>query len=348
VSAGASSISVLTDDDLSDDAIYYHGKGLQALELELDQVYIISRLVVWHDYADGRIYNSVVFQCSPTKGMWLNLFNNDVDNLAGQGRGSDKSYVETDKGKVVQVPGIQCRYFRFWSYGSNKDSGNRYIELKVFASQFEKEVNVAVSTGNDANKNLVVDGDYGTRIYLGKGLTLLNMDLGAEYVVHRINIRRLPTVTYEAVVFQVSRDATAWETVFNSDLTDRIGRGVGDKKSYIETTGGKDVTFDERHTRYLRFFTYTNRNAEFAEVEVFANPSEWVLIMRIGEQSDVFGYDSPHWTDVSSTFNDGKNIKYNTFNNEPFKTIIVCVGHPLKNCVGHSFVEPWVSAVQLF
>jgi hypothetical protein len=60
------------------------------------------------------------------------LFNNDRTNAAGQGIGKDLRYVETAEGKLIDAKGVEARYVRLISNGSDKTATNHYIEVEVF------------------------------------------------------------------------------------------------------------------------------------------------------------------------------------------------------------------------
>jgi len=60
------------------------------------------------------------------------VFNNDHDNSAGQGKGTDKVYVEDYQGKLIDCKGVKGRYVRLWSNENTTDESNHYIEVEVF------------------------------------------------------------------------------------------------------------------------------------------------------------------------------------------------------------------------
>jgi len=62
------------------------------------------------------------------------VFNNDDDNSAGFGVGTDQHYSETNEGKLIDVlnQGIKARYVRFYSTGNTNNDLNHYIEVAVF------------------------------------------------------------------------------------------------------------------------------------------------------------------------------------------------------------------------
>jgi hypothetical protein len=60
------------------------------------------------------------------------VFNNDEDDSAGMGTGTDIEYVETYEGKLIPVKGVKGRYVRLYSTGSTGDEMNRYVEVEIW------------------------------------------------------------------------------------------------------------------------------------------------------------------------------------------------------------------------
>ena len=60
------------------------------------------------------------------------LFNNDTNNETGSGIGKDMRYVETAEGKLIDARGVEARYLRLISNGSDKTPANHYIEVEVY------------------------------------------------------------------------------------------------------------------------------------------------------------------------------------------------------------------------
>jgi hypothetical protein len=60
------------------------------------------------------------------------LFNNDYDNSAEQGKGSNKPYVESRFGKLIDAKGVTAQYLRLWSSGNTANDMNHYIEVEVY------------------------------------------------------------------------------------------------------------------------------------------------------------------------------------------------------------------------
>lgn len=129
------------------------GPGLQWLQLDLGKATTLTKLKVWHDYADGRTYRDVIMQVSndPTFGSGVTtIFNNDTDNSAGQGAGTDSEYSETSKGKRVIVNNIAARYVRLWSNGSTANASNHYVEVEVDAVVPDRATGYNVKRANES------------------------------------------------------------------------------------------------------------------------------------------------------------------------------------------------------
>ncbi len=79
----------------------YPASGLQWVQVDLGIPYDISDIKLWHYYGDGRKYHDVAVQISndPTFSAGVTtVYNNDVDNSAKRGIGSNSEYVETSAG----------------------------------------------------------------------------------------------------------------------------------------------------------------------------------------------------------------------------------------------------------
>ena len=80
------------------------------------------------------IYRDVIVQMSNDPEFITDVtavFNNDHDNSSCMGQGTDKEYIESEKGRPIPVPGIRARYVRVYSNGS-PDGENCYSEIEVY------------------------------------------------------------------------------------------------------------------------------------------------------------------------------------------------------------------------
>jgi len=111
--------------------------GLQWVQIDLEQEAAIQALWVWHYHSQRRAYHDVVIQISnhPTFATGVTtVFNNDFDNSASLGTGSDAPYIETQYGLLVPVAGVKGRYVRLYSKGNTSNDMNHYIEVEVFGT----------------------------------------------------------------------------------------------------------------------------------------------------------------------------------------------------------------------
>jgi len=109
--------------------------GLQWVQLDLGAEHVVSAVCVWHDQGDERVYKDVVMQLSNDatfKTGVTTIFNNDHDDTAKLGKGTDKEYRERNDGRPVDGKLTKARYFRVYSAGSTSEPVNNYIEIEVF------------------------------------------------------------------------------------------------------------------------------------------------------------------------------------------------------------------------
>ncbi|MGC6423961.1 MAG: hypothetical protein ACON4O_03125 [Lentimonas sp.] len=109
--------------------------GPQWVQIDLEAPADLAAIWVWHYHSQARAYHDVIVQVSNdpefNEGV-TTLFNNDYDNSADQGKGSDKPYVDTRYGKLVDAKGTNAQYVRLWSNGNTANDMNHYIEVEVY------------------------------------------------------------------------------------------------------------------------------------------------------------------------------------------------------------------------
>ncbi len=130
-------IDYITDGDKDADEGYFVELGpfTQHITIDLQKEYNIYAIVVWHYHKQPRVYYDVIVQIADDKDFTKNvrtLFNNDLDNSSGQGKGTDWHYVETAEGKLIDAKGEKARYVRLYSKGNNSNDLNHYIEVAVY------------------------------------------------------------------------------------------------------------------------------------------------------------------------------------------------------------------------
>jgi len=111
------------------------GPGVQSVTIDLGAPHEIYAVLFWHFHRQARVYLDVVVQVADDAAFTKNvrtIFNNDNDNSAGLGKGTDMNYVETSEGKLVDAKGNKARYVRLYSNGNNANELNHYVEVEVF------------------------------------------------------------------------------------------------------------------------------------------------------------------------------------------------------------------------
>jgi hypothetical protein len=130
-------LDMITDGDKegTDGSIVELGPGIQQVTIDLQGRYEIYAIVVWHYHLRPHVYQDVVVQVSDdpefSDGVET-VFNNDTDDSAGLGRGTDRLYIETNEGKLIDTQGVQGRYVRLYSNGNTAGDLNHYIEVQVY------------------------------------------------------------------------------------------------------------------------------------------------------------------------------------------------------------------------
>jgi hypothetical protein len=133
-------ISYITDGDkeAADGSYVELGPLVQHITVDLGQPSELYAIVMWHYHKQPRVYTDVVVQLSNDADFIKDvktIFNNDLDNSAGLGVGTDKHYIETSEGKLIDLisqGSPKARYIRFYSNGNTSNDLNHYIELEVY------------------------------------------------------------------------------------------------------------------------------------------------------------------------------------------------------------------------
>lgn len=136
--------------------------------------------------------------------------------------------------------------------------------------------------------DLVTDGDKepkeGAAVELKPKCPYIQIDLGESDPLSYILVWHLHTepVVFHAVVAQVSNDPKFIDgvtTLFNNDIENQQGLGIGKDREYFETNEGKLIDAKGVKARYVRLYSkgstyhYAKLNY-YTEVEVFGVPSK--------------------------------------------------------------------------
>lgn len=122
------------DKEGTDASVIELGPFQQWVVVDLEQERDIYAVAIWHFHGTARVYFDVVVQVSkdPEFVNAVTIFNNDIDNSLGLGVGTDKHYVETSEGKLIDAKGVRGRYVRFWSQSNNQNDYSHYVEVEVY------------------------------------------------------------------------------------------------------------------------------------------------------------------------------------------------------------------------
>jgi len=133
---------------------------------------------------------------------------------------------------------------------------------------------------------MITDGDKeaadGSYVELGPFAQHITVDLEAEHTIYAIIIwhyHKQPRVYFDVVV-QVADDVdfiTNIRTLFNNDIDNSIGLGVGKDMHYTETNEGKLIYAKGIKARYVRLYSNGNTSDSlnnYIEVAVYGKPVE--------------------------------------------------------------------------
>lgn len=133
---------------------------------------------------------------------------------------------------------------------------------------------------------MITDGDKeagdGSFVELGPFTQHVTIDLEAKYTMYAIvvwHFHKQPRVYFDTVV-QVSDDPdfiTGVQTVYNNDLDNSSGQGVGQDMHYVETAEGRLIDAKGVEGRYIRCYSNGNTNNDlnhYIEIEVHGQPAK--------------------------------------------------------------------------
>ncbi|MBQ6164460.1 MAG: InlB B-repeat-containing protein [Clostridia bacterium] len=268
----------------------YNGTG-NYYQVDFGGVYDIASIGMWRYWADARIYYDTIVVLSRNgtfaEGDRFVVFNADDTGRFGFGKGTDKDYRETARGKALYVeneaqtlPSFNARYVRIYAAGNDQnDAGGAYmanhiVELKAMWGA----TNVAYGRTGNAATDGVVDTNY----YIGFGgyfgtANYYQIDFGAVYPVNSVSYWGYwadARVNHNLII-ALSRNGTFTGddlcVLWNADSSNMFGFGRGTDPAYAETSAGRTFTVpaaaDDPNTvtaRYIRVYDYGNDENDIA------------------------------------------------------------------------------------
>ena len=132
----------------------------------------------------------------------------------------------------------------------------------------------------------LIDGDKEASdqsiIFLRKGTQWVQLDLGSPQEIFAVVIWHAHNMAkvYHDVIVQVADDADFIEnvrTIFNNDIDNTSGLGVGTNREYFETYEGKLIDAKGVKARFIRFYSKGSTESalnEYTELEIFGRPAK--------------------------------------------------------------------------
>ena len=135
--ASAAKLGKITDGnkEFYEESIVLLRKGVQHVQLGLKKPAEIHAIVIWHAHDTQKVYRNVVVQVADDAAFTQNvrtLYNNDTENKAGQGVGTDRQYFESAEGRLIEAKGAKAQFVRMWSRGNTESALNEYTEVEVW------------------------------------------------------------------------------------------------------------------------------------------------------------------------------------------------------------------------
>jgi len=222
----------------------------------------------------------VVVQVSNDPAFTTNVktvYNNDTNNSAGLGIGTDAEYAETSAGKSITFATENAQYVRLYSNGSSVNTYNHYVEVEICSNLAAGKQ--ATSSPGFTSLSSITDGNKSAYANGSTGLQWIQYDLGSVQEINEVNLWHyyLDGRTYHDVIVQVSNDpnfATGVKTVYSNDTNNSAGLGAGSDSEYAETAAGKKMTFNTEKAQYVRIYSNgssVNAYNHYVEVEICNN-----------------------------------------------------------------------------
>ncbi len=156
-------------------------------------------------------------------------------------------------------------------------AGTKNIALdKIVSSTDEEPIIGEIEMITDDDKE-AADGSY---VELGPFLQHVTIDLETFHNIYAVvlwHFHKQPRIYFDVIV-QVSDDPNFVKdvkTIFNNDIDNSAGLGVGKDKHYVETAEGKLIDAKGVQGRYVRCYSNGNSNNDlnhYIEVAVYGKP----------------------------------------------------------------------------
>lgn len=123
------------------------------MQVDLGRECEITDIHMWRYWKDSRKYNNTLVVTSVDDMFSIDdeddvvVFNADEANECGYGKGEEKDYAESAKGKNFDVtPGTRARYVRVYMNGSDQGNTNHVVELEVMGRNLPVNPDAQIDT----------------------------------------------------------------------------------------------------------------------------------------------------------------------------------------------------------
>lgn len=288
-------------------ACYQPDNDLQWTQYDLKAPHEIDGIGMWYYYnpnakdeSEYRINRDIIVQLSNDpefKEEVVTVYNNDQDNSAGQGIGTDEEFKATPEGKQISFEPVTAQYIRFWVNGFTSENGsegnwNNVLEYEAYGVKSERPIeknNILQGVQTDSKEAVTsglgkeTDGskDSGEMMQLKDGVQYTCYDLGKRMNIDGFAMWYDTSAqqAYEDVIVQFSETADFSDgvyTVYNSDRDNTAKQGFGRDEEILATLEGKTVVLEEPiQARYVRFWLNSSEGAnKVVEYEVYGSAAE--------------------------------------------------------------------------
>ena len=148
---------------------------------------------------------------------------------------------------------------------------------KLIESSDESPIMGEIDLINDGDKEAV----EGTYVELNQGPQHITFDLEEKHTIYAVVVWHFhqSARVYSDVVVQISDDPDFLfdvHTVFNNDMNNSLGLGVGEDPHYVETAEGRLIDAKGFEGRYVRLYSNGNTSNDlnhYIEIEIYGNPA---------------------------------------------------------------------------
>ena len=123
------------DKEATEDGLVDLGPMKEWVQIDLGAKHELWAILFWHFHKQERVYFDVVVQVADDPDFVTNVrtvFNNDTDNSSGLGVGTDKHYIDTSEGKLLDAKQEVAQYVRLYSNQNNLNDRSHYLEVEVY------------------------------------------------------------------------------------------------------------------------------------------------------------------------------------------------------------------------